>query len=119
LRAGSITSRRDRLLAQHKSGGVGAEWRLPDFTLEAIFWYNHGSLAKPGGSVAVRWAPTDHWTFSGEAEKFAADTPLRAVLNGITADLVGVGLEYAWHDRGRSPLARNGMTSPTTTTGKP
>ena len=85
-------------LAQRYREGVGFEWRLPDFTLEAIFWYNHGSLAKPGGSVAVRWAPTDHWTFRGEAEKFAADTPLRAVLNGITADLVGVGVEYAWHE---------------------
>ena len=85
-------------LAQRYREGVGFEWRLPDFTLEAIFWYNHGSLAEPGGSVAARWAPTDQWTFRGEAERFAADTPLRAVLNGVTADLVGVGVEYAWNE---------------------
>ena len=85
-------------LAQRYREGAGCEWRLPDFTLEAMFWYNHGSLDKPGGSVAVRWTPTDHWTFRAEAEKFAAGTPLRAVINGITADLVGAGVEYAWHE---------------------
>ena len=40
-------------LAQRYREGVGFEWRLPDFTLEAIFWYNHGSLAKPGGLSSV------------------------------------------------------------------
>jgi hypothetical protein len=42
---------------------AGLEWRLPDFTLEGIFWYSEGSLQRPGGSIAARWAPTDHWTF--------------------------------------------------------
>jgi Flp pilus assembly protein TadD len=78
--------------------GAGLEWRLPDFTVEGIFWYNEGSLQRPGGSVAARWAPTDHWTFRGAGEIFAADTPLRAVINGVTADRLGGSMQYTWDD---------------------
>jgi biofilm PGA synthesis protein PgaA len=78
--------------------GAGLEWRLPDFTLEGIFWYNEGSLKRPGGSIAATWAPTDHLTFRGQGEIFAADTPLRAVINGVTADLLGGSIEYTWDD---------------------
>jgi biofilm PGA synthesis protein PgaA len=78
--------------------GAGLDWRLPDFTLEGIFWYNEGSLQRPGGSIVASWAPTDHWTFRGQGEIFAADTPLRAVINGVTADLLAGSIEYTWDD---------------------
>ncbi len=78
--------------------GAGLEWRLPDFTLQGICWYNEGSLQRPGGSIEASWAPTDHWTFRGQGELFAADTSLRAVINGVTADLLGGSIEYTWDD---------------------
>lgn len=84
--------------AQRYREGVGFDLRLPDFALEAMFWYNNGSLSQPGGSLAASWSPTDHWTFRGEAEIFAADTPLRAVLSGITANMAGGGIQYDWNE---------------------
>jgi len=84
--------------AERIRSGAGFEWRLPDFGLRAIAWSNQGSLTENGASVSARWMPDDHWTISAAAEKFAEDTPLRAVLNGITADSASAAMEYAWHE---------------------
>ena len=78
--------------------GGGVELALPDLTVEAIAWNNHGDISEPGASLAVAWVPTDHWRFDLGAELFAGDTPLRAVLNDITANSAGVGVTYTWHE---------------------
>jgi biofilm PGA synthesis protein PgaA len=78
--------------------GAGAELALPDLTLEAIAWSNQGDISQPGASLAVAWVPSDHWRFDLGAEYFAGDTPLRAVLNNITANSGSVGVTYAWHE---------------------
>ena len=46
----------------------------------------------------MAWLPTDHWRFDLGAEYFAGDTPLRAVLNDITANSASFGVTYAWHE---------------------
>ena len=78
--------------------GAGLELALPDITVEAIGWSNEGDISQPGASLAVAWLPTDHWRFDLGAESFAGDTPMRAVLNGITADSVSFGVTYRWHE---------------------
>jgi poly-beta-1,6 N-acetyl-D-glucosamine export porin PgaA len=78
--------------------GGGVELALPDLTLEAIAWSNQGDISEPGASLGVAWLPTDHWRFDLGAELFAGDTPLRAVLNNITANSASVGVTYAWHE---------------------
>ncbi|MFZ1218387.1 MAG: poly-beta-1,6 N-acetyl-D-glucosamine export porin PgaA, partial [Chthoniobacterales bacterium] len=78
--------------------GAGAELALPDLTMELIGWSNQGDISQPGASLAVAWVPTDHWRFDLGAEYFAGDTPLRAVLNDITANSGSIGVTYAWHE---------------------
>ena len=80
-------------LALRYREGVGFEWRCrisPSKRLSGTTTVRSRSPA--GASPCVGRRPTTG-RFRGEAEKFAADTPLRAVLNGITADLVGVGVD--------------------------
>ena len=66
--------------------GAGAQARWPDFTLEAIAWNNAGQLSRGGATLAGSWEATDQWSFSASGELFSAETPLRAVLHGITAN---------------------------------
>lgn len=81
--------------------GAGFELALPDFTVVAIGWDNEGDISKQGASLAAVWVPTDHWRFDIGAEYFAGDTPLRAVLNGITSNSASIGATYNW-DESRS-----------------
>ena len=78
--------------------GAGVEFALPDLTVEAIGWNNEGDISQLGGSLSVAWVPTDHWRFDLGAEYFAGDTPMRAVLNGITANSASAGATYSWNE---------------------
>jgi biofilm PGA synthesis protein PgaA len=78
--------------------GAGAEVQWPDFTLEAIAWNNGGTLSRGGASLAGTWEATDQWSFSGNGELFAAETPLRAVLHGITANEASFRTSYAGNE---------------------
>lgn len=78
--------------------GAGAQYRGPDAQVEAIAWSNQGTLRKNGFGVAGSWTPDDHVWLGAEAEYFAADTPLRALLYGITANAAGVSASYRWHE---------------------
>lgn len=85
-------------LAQRFREGGGIEWRQPFLTVEADGWYNTGTLHRGGASLNADWIPTDHWNFSVNAELFSFDTPLRAMQHGITANEVGFGAGYDWHE---------------------
>jgi len=85
-------------LALRYRGGAGLELRLPDLTGQVMGWHNDGSLSQPSADAAVTWQPTDHWIFALDGSYFAADTPLRAVLNQITANSAGGSVQYVWHE---------------------
>lgn len=85
-------------LALRYRGGAGLELRLPDLTAVVIGWHNDGSLSQPGADAVMTWQPTDHWIFGLDGSYFAGDTPLRAVLNQITANSAGGSIQYAWHE---------------------
>ena len=75
--------------------GAGAQAQWSNFTLEAIGWNNAGKLSRGGASLGGTWEPTDQWSFSGSGELFSAETPLRAVLHGITANGGSFRTSYA------------------------
>ena len=78
--------------------GLGAEWRAPDVTVEAIGWANWDAIDKGGATLAATWTPDDHWTFVADGELYSLDTPLRAQYYGITANAAGVSAGYAWNE---------------------
>ena len=78
--------------------GIGLQYRAPDVDLSLIGWNNTGTLNRQGVSGAVGWQPGDHWSLGAEAERFAADTPLRALYYDITANGVGASVGYDWNE---------------------
>lgn len=78
--------------------GAGLEARWPDVTVEALAWSNRSVIDATGSSLQARWEPTDHWSFEGQAEQLAADTPLRALVYGVTANLAGAAATYTWNE---------------------
>lgn len=87
--------------------GAGLDARWPDLTVEALAWNNRSVLDGAGSSVYARWEPTDHWSLEGRSEHLATDTPLRALVYGITANLLSASATYAWNEeRSASVSAR-------------
>jgi biofilm PGA synthesis protein PgaA len=87
--------------------GAGLQYRGPDVQATALAWANAGTLNRGGASLNAAWQPDDHWWLGADAELFAQDTPLRALLYGIRADAVGVSASYNWHEsRGVSAAFR-------------
>ena len=78
--------------------GLGAVFRGADTRFEALAWHNRGALQKDGASLAAAWTPDDHLWLGAEAEAFARDVPLRALLYGITADAAALSASYRWHE---------------------
>jgi biofilm PGA synthesis protein PgaA len=77
---------------------LGLEYRGPSLRASGELTWNESTEDGPGGRVEVEWTPTDHWSVSGSGEIFSRDTPLRALKNGVTADAVGVGAAYRFHE---------------------
>lgn len=78
--------------------GAGAVYDGPDLNVELMGWNNTGALSRAGASVDATWQLTDQWSVSGDAERSARDTPLRAMFYGISADAVGTSVQYRWHE---------------------
>jgi biofilm PGA synthesis protein PgaA len=78
--------------------GVGLQYRAPDVDLSLIGWNNTGTLNRQGVSGAIGWQPTDGWSLGAEAQRFADDTPLRALHYGIAANSVGASVGYDWNE---------------------
>ncbi len=84
------------------SGGVG--WRTRDLTTTLYASNNWGTLTKPGGGATLDWSATDHILVSFGGQLYTWSTPLRALLEGITADELSSTLTYRW-DESRSLAA--------------
>jgi len=96
--AGYATARPPEGDARRNRVGAGVEWRGPDAEAQASAWSNGGDVSKTGAALSAAWSPDDDWTLAGDYERYAWETPLRAVLHGITADGGGVGVGYAWNE---------------------
>lgn len=76
-------------------GGLGLSSQWADMSAQAYVTASAGSFARGGGGGAVDYAPDDHWSFSLEGELYAQDTPLRALRQGVRADMVALSAAYA------------------------
>ena len=81
------------------SGGVA--WQAPDLSATLYASDNLGTLTKPGGGATLDWSATDQILVSLAGELYTWDTPLRALLHGVTADELSSRLTYRW-DESRS-----------------
>ena len=80
---------------------AGVEWRIPHFTATLYPSQNSGTVSKAGGGATMDWWVTDQIELAVAGELFSWDTPLRALLHGITADEISAKATYRW-DESRS-----------------
>jgi biofilm PGA synthesis protein PgaA len=80
---------------------AGVEWRSPYLTATLYPSQSWGTLEKAGAGATLDWSATDQIGFAFAGELFSWETPLRAVLNGITADSYSTKATYRW-DESRS-----------------
>ena len=76
----------------------GLELTLPDLTASVSVHQDMGSLSRTGFGGSLNWTPTDHLTLSVAAQHMSQETPLRALLYGITADSVNTRVTYQWDE---------------------
>jgi biofilm PGA synthesis protein PgaA len=95
---GYATARPPEGDARRKRVGAGVEWRGQDTEAQASAWSNGGDVSKTGAALSAAWSPDDFWSVSADYERYSWETPLRAVLHGITADGGGLGVGYAWNE---------------------
>ena len=80
---------------------AGVEWRVADLSATLYPSQSWGTLEKAGATAALDWSATDQIRLAFAGELYSWDTPLRAVLHGITADSYSTKATYRW-DESRS-----------------
>ncbi len=80
---------------------AGLEWRIPYLTATLYPTQSWGTLTKAGGGATLDWWATDQIRLGFASELYSWDTPLRALLHGITADSYSTKATYRW-DESRS-----------------
>ena len=80
---------------------AGLEWRIPYLTATVYPTQSWGTLTKAGGGATLDWSATDQIRVALASELYSWDTPLRALLHGITADSYSIKDTYRW-DESRS-----------------
>jgi biofilm PGA synthesis protein PgaA len=83
---------------QRSRTSAGIEWRTQDWSATLAPSQSTGTLTRTGGSATVDWLPTDQWRVGFAGELFSWDTPLRALLHGITADEYATKVTYRWDE---------------------
>jgi biofilm PGA synthesis protein PgaA len=77
---------------------AGVQWSSPDLTATLYPSQNFGTLSRAGGGATLDWSPTDEVRVAFAGELYSWDTPLRAVLHGITADSFSTKATYRWDE---------------------
>ena len=78
--------------------GAGVEWRSGDFIATLYPTQSSGTVSKTGGGGTLDWLANDQLRFAVGAERFSRGTPLRALLQDITADEYSASATYRWHE---------------------
>lgn len=78
---------------------LGLEYATRDFAASAEVTQDSAPHWLTGARASLAWAPFDAWRISGSAQLYSADTPLRALKHGITANSLGARLTYSPSDR--------------------
>ena len=77
---------------------AGVQWHTPTLTATLYPSQSSGTLSRVGGGATVDWQATDEIRFALAGELYSWDTPLRAVLNGITSNEIATKASYRWHE---------------------
>ena len=88
-----------------RRAALGVQFIAPDVTANLSLHQDAGSLSRLGASADVTWSPGDHLSFAIAADYISLDTPLRALLHGITANAATARSTYVWDETRSVTLA--------------
>jgi biofilm PGA synthesis protein PgaA len=77
---------------------AGLQWHAPNLTATLYPSQSSGTLSRAGGGATVDWSATDEVRLAFAGELYSWDTPLRAVLHGITSNEYAAKTTYRWHE---------------------
>ncbi len=77
---------------------AGVQWTSPGLAATLYPSQNLGTLARAGGGATLDWSPTDEVRLALAGELYSWETPLRALLHGITADAISTKATYRWDE---------------------
>lgn len=90
---------------RYRAGG-GIAFHGIDVTSTVYATTNWGSLSRGGGGATIDWEANDHVSLGLSGEIFSSETPLRAQLQGITAD--SLSARASWRQDERTQVWANG-----------
>jgi biofilm PGA synthesis protein PgaA len=85
--------------------GGGFQLVLPDLTAALSFHQDLGSLERAGFDATLDWRPSDVLDLGASYQRISDETPLRALLQGITADSLNLAASWSWDESHRLALA--------------
>jgi biofilm PGA synthesis protein PgaA len=88
---------------------AGGQLILPDFTGSLAVTENVTKLSRTGFAGTADWAPSDQLSFALAGEVVSSETPLRAFLHGISADLASSRFTYVWDETHQASIGLSWM----------
>jgi|HubBroStandDraft_6_1064221.scaffolds.fasta_scaffold13637_3 biofilm PGA synthesis protein PgaA len=77
---------------------AGVQWHIPNLTATLYPSQSLGTLSRAGGGATLDWSAIDEIRLAFAGELYSWDTPLRALLHGITSDSISTKATYRWHE---------------------
>jgi len=81
-----------------KRASAGVHLVLPDIGGNIAISQTFGAVSRTGFTGSASWNPDDQLGFALTAERISSESPLRGLLQGITADLVSSRFTYTWNE---------------------
>jgi len=78
--------------------GIGLEYTAPNIFLMTEIHHNHYENNRLGINLNGTYEFDDHWSSSFALESLSAQTPLRALNQGVYAKSASWGGQYRWHE---------------------
>lgn len=89
--------------------GGGVQWQGPDLDATAYSTHSWGSLPQPSLGFTLDWSVDDRLSLSGGGEWNSAETPIRALLAGISANSLGARANWRRDERFTASIAVSGL----------
>ena len=91
----------------------GLQFISPDVAASVSVHQDFGTLSRTGASGTLDWGPSDQLGVGFAADYISMETPLRALLFGITANSVSARATYTWDNPAMRRSALLGYRLPT------
>jgi len=93
----------------NKRVGVGVNYNVNHLSTNIALSYNLTALEEVAGYANATYKIDDYWSVYGNYEHFSAQTPLRAIMYGIRANLLQASLRYRFSESAQSALTVENM----------